>query len=151
MRSEVGRTILIVDDDHDFSESVGTFLEAHGFHVIRACDGREGVRRALTERPALILMDVMMAERTEGFFAVQQMRHEPSLDTVPIFVVSSLYHDVPDFRIAPDRGWLAHDSFFPKPVDMDRLLREIEAHVPAAAAGEPADEAVVGPARRSVP
>lgn len=150
MRSEVGRTILIVDDDHDFSESVGAFLEAHGFHVIRAYDGREGVRRALTDRPALILMDVMMAERTEGFFAVQRMRHEPSLDTVPIFVVSSLYHEVPEFRIAPDRGWLAHDAFFPKPVDMDRLLREVETRLTAGSAGEGAGGAGVASARGSV-
>jgi two-component system, OmpR family, response regulator VicR len=127
-------TILIVDDDHDFSESLAAFLRAHGFRAVQAYDGEEGLRMARLERPDLILMDVMMSERTEGFFAVQQMRRDPSLDGTPIFVVSGLYTAVPEFRIEPSRGWLAHDEFFAKPVDLDALLAAIEAGLTAARA-----------------
>ncbi len=125
------RTILVVDDDRDYSESLSTFLRAHGYRVVQAFDGREGLKLARLEQPELIVMDVIMNERTEGFFTVQEMRHEPSLDGVPIFVASSLYAQVPDFKIEPDRGWLAHDEFFAKPVDLDALLGRIAARLNA--------------------
>ncbi len=123
------RTILVVDDDRDYSEAVATFLRANGYRVVQAFDGREGLKLARMERPDLIVMDVIMNERTEGFFTVQEMRREASLDGVPIFVASSLYAQVPDFRVEPDRGWLAHDEFFAKPVDLDEFLARIEARL----------------------
>lgn len=126
-RSE--RTILVVDDDRDYSESLAAFLRSNGYRVVQAYDGREGLKRARLERPDLIVMDVMMNERTEGFFTVQEMRREPSLDGVPIFVATSLYAQVPAFTVEPERGWLAHDEFFPKPVDLDALLARIEARM----------------------
>jgi CheY-like chemotaxis protein len=127
------RKILIVDDDRDFSESLGAFLRVHGYRTLQAYSGADGLRLARLERPDLILMDVIMEERTAGFFAVQELRRDPSLDGVPIFVVSSLYSAVPQFRIEPSRGWLSHDTFFPKPVDLDELLQAIETRLAAQA------------------
>jgi len=119
------KRILIVDDDHDFAEAVGCFLEANGFAVMRAYDGAEGVKLAKLERPDLILMDIMMSERTEGFFAIQEIRRDPSLRSVPIFVLSSLCTHLPDFEIPSSGGWLAHDQFFAKPVNTAQLLEKI--------------------------
>jgi len=132
--TETRGTILVVDDDPDFSESVTTFLRARGYPVLQARDGRQGMDLARRHRPALILMDIMMGERTEGLFTVQQLRRDPALGRIPIFVVSSLYTDVPGFRIRPEQGWMGHDEFFPKPVDLDRLLASVEAHLAAGAA-----------------
>jgi len=119
----------MVDDDRDFGESTAAYLRAHGLEVEHAYDGRAGLKAARLRRPDLILMDIMMDERTEGFFTVQQMRRDPELREVPIFVISSLYRDVPDFRIEPDPGWMAQDEFLPKPVDLDALLERIEARL----------------------
>jgi two-component system alkaline phosphatase synthesis response regulator PhoP len=119
------KKILMVDDDADFVEAVSSFLEANGYQVLRAQDGREGLKLAQMEHPDLVLMDIMMKERTEGFFAVQQLRRTPGLEEVPIFVLTSLYEQVPDFRIAPEASWLAHDEFFPKPVDLETLLGRV--------------------------
>jgi DNA-binding response OmpR family regulator len=127
--SGVRKRILVVDDDHDFSESVTAFLRAHGYDVTQAYDGREGLEMARRHAPDLILMDVMMNERTEGFFTVQQVRRDRGLEHVPVFVVSSLYQDVPGFSILPGRSWMGHDEFFPKPIELDRLLAKIEEHV----------------------
>lgn len=117
--------ILIVDDDHDFSESTAAYLRAHGLEVDQAYDGRAGLKAAKRDRPDLILMDIMMDERTEGLFTVQQLRRDPELAAVPIFVVSSLYSEVPGFRVEADPAWMAQDEFLPKPVDLDRLLEQI--------------------------
>lgn len=119
------KIILIVDDDHDFVEAVSAFLEANGYLVLKAYDGREGLKLARLQRPDLILMDVLMGERTEGFFTVHEIRRAPQLSGIPIFVVTSMYSEVADFRIAPAAAWLAHDEFFAKPVDLPALLERI--------------------------
>ena len=87
------------------------------------------MKLAKMEHPDLILMDIMMDERTEGLFTVQEMRRAAELKDVPIFVLSALYSKVPDFEIRPDRGWLAHDEFLSKPVDMSQLLEKVQQRI----------------------
>lgn len=125
--TEHRRRILIVDDDPDYAEATAAYLRAHGLEVAHAHSGEEGLQAARVRRPDLILMDVMMEERTSGFFTVQRLRRDPALKDVPIIVVTSLYSDVPDFRIEPDPGWAAYDEFLPKPVDLDVLMDRIDA------------------------
>ena len=131
MRDE--KRILIVDDDRDFVEAVACSLEANGFTVLRAHDGAEGIRLAKMERPDLILMDIIMNERTEGFFTIQEIRRDPALKNVPIFVLSSFCTQLPDFEIPTSGGWLAHDLFLPKPVNTAHLLEKIRQRVGQAA------------------
>jgi CheY-like chemotaxis protein len=119
------KKILIVDDDADFSEALSSFLEANGYRVLQARDGSEGLRLAKTQQPDLILMDVVMRERTEGFFTIQEIRHTPGLEDTPVFVLSSIYSQVPGFLITPEASWLSHDEFFAKPVDPPQLLEKI--------------------------
>ena len=134
------RKILIVDDDRDFVEAVSAFLEAHGYEVLKARDGKEGLKLAKIAHPDLIIMDIVMNERTEGFFTVQEIRRTAELKTVPIFVLSSLYSQVADFGIPPDSGWLAHDEFLTKPVDLPELLAKIQQRMgaPVRTTGTPA-------------
>jgi DNA-binding response OmpR family regulator len=120
------KKILIIDDDVDFSESIATFLDLHGFTVFQARAADQGIALAAAVRPDLILCDVMMKERTEGFFAVQQLRRTPGVEQTPIFMVSSVYAAVPSFRIEPEQSWLAHDEFITKPFDPIDLLARIE-------------------------
>jgi CheY-like chemotaxis protein len=115
----------MVDDDADYAAAVSSYLEANGCRVLLAQNGREGLKLAKLERPDLIIMDIMMEERTEGFFTVREIRHTEGLESVPIFVLSSLYEDVPDFKVAPAKGWLAHDQFLRKPVHLPELLEKI--------------------------
>jgi CheY-like chemotaxis protein len=123
------KRILMVDDDQDFVEAVSCFLEANGLTVLRAHDGKEGIKLAKMERPDLILMDIMMGERTEGFFTIHEIRRDPALKNVPIFVLSSFCTRLPDFEIPSSGGWLAHDMFFAKPVDTVQLLEKIRQHI----------------------
>lgn len=119
------RTILIIDDDPDFSAAMAHLLEQAGLRVLTAGDGRQGYDMACALAPDLILLDVMMAERTEGLFTLQRIRGTRALEDVPVVVVSSIYSDVPFFRIDPSAGWLPATLFLPKPVDPERLLAEV--------------------------
>jgi two-component system alkaline phosphatase synthesis response regulator PhoP len=118
------KTVLIVDDDPDYVNAISLLLESAGYRVLSAADGREGLEKAKLHSPDLILLDVMMTERTEGFFTLQEFRRIPGLSRIPVMIVSSIYTDQPIFRVSPEAGWLPADLFLPKPVDPARLLDE---------------------------
>lgn len=120
-----GYRILIVDDDADCVASVAAYLEANGFTVVTAADGQEGLRMAARHRPALVIMDVMMGDRTEGLFAVNELRRVPGLERTPVIVASALYTAEPEFKVPPDAEWLAGATFMAKPVDLSVLLDRI--------------------------
>jgi two-component system alkaline phosphatase synthesis response regulator PhoP len=118
------KRVLIIDDDPDFVLAIRHLFESAGYQVWEAANGRDGLAVAKTLRPDLILLDVMMQERTEGFFTLEQIREVPALQSTPVIVISSIYSDHPVFRVSPEAGWLPADLFLPKPVDPPRLLAE---------------------------
>lgn len=120
------RSVLIIDDDADFVRAITGLMSSSGFVVTSAVNGREGLELARKTSPDLILLDVMMDERTEGFFTLQQIRASAALKATPVIVVSSIYTDTPSFRVNPEAGWLPASLFLPKPVDPIRLLEESE-------------------------
>ncbi len=121
------KKILVVDDDEDFTAAISTLLERNGYAAHSAHSGREGIEQAKKLRPDLILLDVMMAERTEGFFTIQHMRSIPELKHVPVIMLSSIYSSEPSMRVQPDPAWLPCDLFLRKPVAPEVLLKEIAA------------------------
>jgi CheY-like chemotaxis protein len=127
------KRVLIIDDDQDYSQAIGELLEASGYRVAKASNGKEGMHLAKTDPPDIILLDVIMTERTEGFFVLQELRRMPQHATTPVIVISSIYNDQPGFRVSPDAGWLPANLFLAKPVDPPKLLAEIARLVEAAA------------------
>jgi len=119
---EQGKRVLVVDDDGDFVKAISVLLESSGLSVRTAADGHEALRVAQAWQPHLVLLDIMLRERTEGFFVLQELRRTPGIQDTPVIVISSLYTEVPGFRVSPDGGWLPVEEFLPKPVDSSRLL-----------------------------
>ena len=111
------KTVLIIDDDRDYVSAITALLESAGYRAISANNGRDGLQEAKVHKPDVILLDVMMTERTEGFFTLQEIRRIPALRETPVIVVSSIYTDQPVFRVSPEAGWLPADVFLPKPVE----------------------------------
>lgn len=119
------KTVLIIDDDRDFVCAIEALLQSSGYQVRSATNGRDGLHLAKTLRPDLILLDLIMEERTEGMFLLQETRRIPELSRTPVIVISSIYADQPIFRVSPEAGWLPADLFLAKPVDPARLLEEV--------------------------
>ena len=101
-------------------------LESSGYGVRSAASGRDGLQLAKTIEPDLVLLDVMMSERTEGFFILQEMRRMPALSRTPVIVLSSIYSDEKGFRVNPEAGWLPANLFLAKPVEPAHLLAEVK-------------------------
>jgi CheY-like chemotaxis protein len=87
-RTEYQRTVLVVDDFDDTRLLLRTWFERRGFRVIEAGDGVEAVRRAETESPDLIIMDMQMPQ-LDGLAATRRIRSVKQLGSVPIVAVSA--------------------------------------------------------------
>ena len=82
------RKILLVDDSETVLQMEQMILAKSSYELILARDGEEGVAKALTTQPDLILMDVVMP-KMNGFEAVKQLRENAQTRSVPIVMVTS--------------------------------------------------------------
>ena len=113
--------ILVVDDDILLHRLMKLSLERAGYQVITAMTGEEGVEKAHTEKPDLVLMDVMMPGM-DGFEAVRRIRRLPEGRHLPIIFFSAL--DKLDAKVRALRG--GGDDYITKPVKVGELLARIE-------------------------
>jgi DNA-binding response OmpR family regulator len=82
------RKILLVDDSETVLQMEQMILAKCSYELILARDGEEGIAKALTTQPDLILMDVVMP-KMNGFEAVKQLRENAQTRSVPIVMVTS--------------------------------------------------------------
>lgn len=81
--------VLIVDDDAFLSGIYATKLELEGFQVVAARDGEEGVKQALAEKPAIILLDVLMP-KLDGFETLKRLKLDPVTKDIPVIMLTNL-------------------------------------------------------------
>ncbi len=82
------RTVLIVDDDPAALEVLGGYLATEGFRVTTATGGRDGIAKALTERPDLLVLDLLMPG-VNGFDVVRALRADARGRGIPILVCTA--------------------------------------------------------------
>lgn len=111
--------ILIAEDHLDSREALRILLEAVGYQVSTAGDGRTAVELATAELPHLILMDVMMPE-LDGFEATRQLRQHAHTHAIPIIAITAMEGAE---HLALEAG---ADDYMAKPVDTRALLRKIQ-------------------------
>lgn len=118
-----GKKILIVDDEPDVVAYMGTFLEDNGFTVVSAGNGREGMEKAKSEMPDLILLDVSMPEES-GVRMFRNLQGDPRTTVIPVVIVTGISHDFKRF-IETRRQVRPPEGYFDKPPDRDQLLARI--------------------------
>jgi CheY-like chemotaxis protein len=119
------KSILLVDDDPDFLEQNRMLLEANGYAVRTALSGRECLAQVEAGRPDLIILDMVMGERQEGFDVSRELRNSEYTKGIPLVMITSV-NDATPFRIEPDRTWLPVDALIEKPVDPLLLLSVVQ-------------------------
>jgi signal transduction histidine kinase/CheY-like chemotaxis protein len=82
------QTLVAIDDDPTDLDLLEAVLAPNGWSVVRAKGGEEGVRAVLRERPAVVVLDLLMPD-LDGFSVVEQLRADPLAQDVPIVVLTS--------------------------------------------------------------
>jgi len=126
MATEPQRSILIADDDPDVVEAMKMVLEASGFTVRSAPNGKECLRKLREELPDLLILDVMMTTETEGFHIAYEIRQDPDLRALPVLMLTAI-EQKSGFKFSPDADgdFLPVEDFVTKPVEPEELLRRI--------------------------
>ncbi len=120
--------ILIADDDPDIRDSLGVVLESSGYDVVLAADRDEAMAKIRSERPDLIVLDVMMSTWQDGFEMSRELKQDPEFKDMPILMLTGVRDKTGiDFKgSAGDPTWCPVDGFLDKPVMPETLLGEIE-------------------------
>ena len=113
------KTILVVDDSPNVRTLVREYLTAEGFRVVLANDGRAALFTARTEKPDLILLDIMMPEMT-GYEFIRAYRKEHA---TPIILLTAKL-DEPDKVLGLELG---ADDYVTKPFGMRELMARVKA------------------------
>jgi two-component system alkaline phosphatase synthesis response regulator PhoP len=121
------RKILIVDDDPDLVQTTTIFLESRNYQVTAAYGGVEGLNKAKSDNPDLIVLDVMMPDR-DGYAVCRDLKADPSLCDIPVLLLTAVVSHIPTTRYTQQMGMETEaDDFLDKPVDPDLLADRIEA------------------------
>ena len=115
----MSKTILVADDKANIRNLVRDYLEAEGFRVVIAADGREALYAARAEKPDLILLDIMMPEMS-GYDFIKAYRKESA---TPIILLTAKL-DETDKVLGLELG---ADDYVTKPFGMKELVARINA------------------------
>ena len=120
--------ILIVDDDPDLTKALKATLESKNYIVITASNSEEGMEKINTDKPDLLVLDVMMATSEDGFEMARELKNNPQFKKMPILILTAIKGRTGiDFKSsAGDRDWLPVEGFLDKPVEPQVLLAEIK-------------------------
>lgn len=114
--------IVLLDDDPVVLRIAEKRLRTAGYEVFTATDGKAGLQLIRSERPNLVLMDLMMPG-LHGFALLQEMRNDPDLGGTPVIVSSGKAYPV-DVKKAKELG---ANAYLTKPVDPEKLLEAVKA------------------------
>jgi DNA-binding response OmpR family regulator len=112
--------ILIIEDELPMRTALQDVLEAEGYRVLTAAEGESGLRRAIAEKPALILLDIMMP-KLDGYAVCAELRRLGN--TVPILMLTAK-GQIEDRVQGLDVG---ADDYLVKPFSTDELLARVRA------------------------
>jgi two-component system alkaline phosphatase synthesis response regulator PhoP len=120
--------ILVVDDDPDILEAISLILEAHGYQVVTARDGIDGLHQLKEEKPDLMILDLMMP-KLDGFGVCKELK-DPRWSKyahMPIIILSSVRQDASKRRYELETGvQLDVDDYVEKPIEHNILLERVE-------------------------
>jgi DNA-binding response OmpR family regulator len=120
------KKVLLVDDDVDFCEAVQLLLEAKGYEVVLAHNGKEGLDRARAEKPGLVILDVMMPE-LNGYDACVVMKADETLKKIPVILLTAVDQSVFKTTYTPHMGLMTEaDDYIAKPVEPEELVKRVE-------------------------
>lgn len=117
--------ILVIDDESQLVDMVQMRLEASGYEVVTARDGQEGLDKAKSENPDLIMCDVMMP-KVDGYKVCGLLKNDARYSKIP-FILFTARAQQDDIEVGKDVG---ADAYVTKPFEPEVLLSKIKELLP---------------------
>ena len=114
------KKILLVEDEKVLIETVTLRLEAAGYEVIPAYDGREGLEKAKREKPDLIILDLMLP-KMDGYKVCGLLKADTRYNKIPIIMFTARAQES-DKKMGQEVG---ADAYITKPFEPQLLLEKI--------------------------
>ncbi|MFN8400313.1 MAG: response regulator transcription factor [Anaerolineales bacterium] len=114
--------ILVVDDDHSIVKVISSYLEKAGFQVLPAYDGEMALHQIRRERPDLVVLDLMMPNRS-GWDVTRIVRTDPALAATPIIMLTARVEDT-DKIVGLELG---ADDYITKPFNTQEVVTRVKA------------------------
>ena len=120
----MAKTVLLVDDNEDLVQVLSARLEAAGYRVLTALDGRDGLSQAKDRQPDLILLDVMMPVM-DGFEVLAQLKAEAATRAIPVVMLTARGESKFVFKAEA----MGAADYLVKPCESETLLAVTARHV----------------------
>ena len=117
------RTVLIIEDEKLIIVSTQMVLEAAGFRVESAVNGEEGIQKAKSLRPDLVLLDIMMPG-IDGWETLTRLKRDPETSGIPVIIFTAREHSRGHQRSAE----MGAADYFRKPFEPEELVELVEKH-----------------------
>lgn len=120
--------ILVVDDDPDILDVVTIILESQDYEVVTARDGEEGLNKLKSEKPQVMILDLLMPKK-DGFAVIRELKDPrwSKYAIVPILVLTSIREEAARRRYELETGLeLGADDYLEKPIEPAVLLDRVE-------------------------
>jgi DNA-binding response OmpR family regulator len=124
--------VLIIEDHGDMRELLTWQIELMGFTAISAQRGAEGVAKAVSEKPQLIILDIMMPGM-DGWAAAREIRANAETQHIPILAATALFRDA-DLKTCLEAGC---NGYIVKPFTFEELQAKVRELIPAASSTYP--------------
>lgn len=115
------KKVLIVDDESHIVELVRVCLEDTDYEIIEAYDGQEALDKARSEKPDLILLDIMLP-KMDGYEVCKNLKTDDSTKSIPVVMLTAKGQEVDKVKGFQSGA----DSYMTKPFSPLRLLTELE-------------------------
>lgn len=83
------KSVLIIEDDQFLRELISRKLTEEGLNVSVACDGEEGINKVKSEKPGIVLLDLIIPG-IDGFEVLSRMKKDPEMSLIPVIILSNL-------------------------------------------------------------
>jgi CheY-like chemotaxis protein len=115
------RKILIIEDNEQNMYLMTFLLESHGFVVVKAFNGKEGIRVAAETKPDIILLDIQLPELS-GYEVAEELKKDRTLSSVPIIAVTS-------YAMAGDKERIlaaGATGYIEKPINPETFISQLQ-------------------------
>jgi CheY-like chemotaxis protein len=119
------KTVLIVEDHPDMRELLVWQIELMGYTPLPASTAKEALEKALNEKPALILLDIMLPTM-DGREAARVLKANPETHDIPILATTALFRE-PDLQSCLEAGC---SGYLVKPFTFQELQRKLRELIP---------------------